>query len=313
MLGRLVNRTLTRLRPEHVWGDTLPLLRAADAVACNLECVIADRGRPQPGKTFTFRSDAANVRVLTAGQITAVSLANNHALDYGTDALLECLDVLDTHGIVHAGAGPTLEAAQHPAIFAAGETTVALIACTDNEPDWAAGPRQPGTFYVPIAVGDPRFAELCELVTAARPGADIVVVSVHWGPNWGYEPPAEHIDAAHALVDAGADVVFGHSAHVVRGVGVYRERPVLYSAGDFVDDYAVDPVERNDQSFMFMGEVEDGRLRSLTCIPTVIRNFHASLAAGAERADIERKMQRLCAALDTPVARTDRGLRLSVV
>lgn len=312
MLGRLVNRALTRVPPEHVWGETLPVLRGADAVVCNLECVIADGGRPQPGKTFTFRSNAAHAAILSAGNVAAVSLANNHALDYGTDAMLECLALLDARGIAHAGAGPTLDAAQRPAVFSAAGTTVALIACTDNEPGWAAGPHHPGVFYVPIEVRDHRFEALREIVSTARPGADVVIVSVHWGPNWGYEPPPEHVEAARVLIDAGADVIFGHSPHVFRGIGVYRERPVLYGAGDFVDDYAVDPGERNDQSFMYVCGVLDGRVRSLTLIPTIIRNFRAVRAAGAERAAIEWKMARLCKGLGTALQPAGEGLVLPI-
>lgn len=310
MLGRLVNRALARVPPEHPWGETLPILRSADAVVCNLECVLADRGRPQPGKTFTFRADAAHVGVLAAGHVTAVSLANNHALDYGPDALAECLEVLDAHGIAHAGAGRALDEAQRPALFDAGGTRMALIACTDNEPDWAAGPHRPGIYHVPIAVGDRRFAELCELVSAAQPDTDVVVVSVHWGPNWGYEPPVDHIDAARALIDAGAGVVFGHSPHVFRGIGMHRGRPVLFSAGDFVDDYAVDPVERNDQSFMFVVEYAAGGFESLMLIPTIIHDYQATLAAGVVRTEIEQKMQRLCAALGTALSSTAAGLTL---
>ncbi|HLE78643.1 MAG TPA: CapA family protein [bacterium] len=308
MLGRLVNRALARGPAESPWGDTLPLLRRADAVVCNLECVIADGGRPEPGKMFTFRSDAANVAVLTAGHVAAVSLANNHTLDYGADALLECVDVLDRHGIAHAGAGRTLEEAQRPATFVAGATTVAMVACTDNEPGWAAGPRRPGLFYVPFSGNDVRCDELCAVISSVRPDADVVVASLHWGPNWGYEPPREHVDAARRLIDAGADLVFGHSPHVFRGVGTHRGRAVLYSSGDFVDDYAVDPVERNDQSFLCVLEYAGGRPGTLRLVPTVVREFQARLAAGVERREIEQKLQRLCAALGTEVHLTPDGL-----
>jgi poly-gamma-glutamate synthesis protein (capsule biosynthesis protein) len=140
--------------------------------------------------------------------------------------------------------------------------------------------------------------DLVALVREIRPAVGVLIVSLHWGGNWGEDVPPDHVALAHALVEAGADVVFGHSAHIFRGVEVYRGQPVIYSAGDFVDDYAVDPVERNDQSFFFLLEVS-GRSRStLRLYPTVIEDFRVRLAAEEAR-PIAAKMQRLSAELGT--------------
>src|SRR6516225_9755814 len=117
MLGRLVNRHLASVPPEYPWGDTLSLLRSADALIINLECVMSDREEPWPEKIFTFRSDLKNVAVLTAAGVTAISLANNHAMDYGPEALQDCVDVLVRHGIRTMGAGSSIEAACRPADF----------------------------------------------------------------------------------------------------------------------------------------------------------------------------------------------------
>jgi len=116
MLGRLVNRHLASVPPEHPWGDTLSVLRSADALIVNLECVISNRGEPWPGKIFTFRSDLKNVAVLTAAGVTAVSLANNHSMDYGGGA----------RGL-HRRSGPTRNQADRSRFVT--ERTMVLAIC----------------------------------------------------------------------------------------------------------------------------------------------------------------------------------------
>lgn len=301
MLGRLVNERLRSAPPAYPWGDTLPVLAQADMRFANLECVLADGGTPLPGKVFHFRSDVRNAAALTAAGIDAVSLANNHVLDYGADAFRELLPALDRSGILHAGAGPDLEAARRPVIRRVGPAAVGLLAFTDNQPDWEAGPFRPGVYYVPVDERRPdeaRVRDLLALVGRTRARTDLLVVSAHWGGNWGADVPPAHRELGHALVDAGADVVFGHSAHIFRGVELYRGRPLIYSAGDFIDDYAVDPEERNDQSFIFRLEIGGGVPVRLQLHPTVITGFQARLAGRSSRR-IAVRMQELSAQLGT--------------
>jgi len=301
MLGRLVNEALKEMPPDYPWGNTLPLLRGADFRFCNLECAISDDGEPWSAspKEFHFRSDAKNVGVLLAAKMDAVSLANNHALDFGYDALLDMLEIFDRAGIAHAGAGRTLKDAERAAALEILGTKIGIIAFTDNEPGWEATSDTPGIFYVPVDLEDKRAKRLLELVKETKKRADLLIVSAHWGPNWGYQPPPKHVPFAHALSDAGADVVFGHSAHVFRGVEIYRSRPIVYCAGDFVDDYAVDLVERNDESFVFVLETGRRGVRGLRLYPARIESCQASLATGAAGRAIGEKMRRLCARFET--------------
>lgn len=300
MLGRDVNEALRRQPPEALWGDTLELFRGMDARVCNLECTISERGQPwRPmAKPFHFRSDAKNVAVLTAAGIHAVSLANNHALDFGAEALADTIGVLDAAGIAHAGAGADLAAALRPAVWTAAAARLSLLAFTDNEPEWAATSGAPGVCFVPVELGDPRAERFMGAVRAAKAASDLVIVAAHWGSNWGYRVPQEHRAFSRALVEAGADVVFGHSGHVCRGLEIDRGRPVLYCAGNFVDDYAVDPVERNDESFIFVVEFEAGRLRAVRLYPTMIEACRAR-RAGRRELCIAYRMQDLCEALGT--------------
>ncbi len=301
MLGRLVNEVLKGMPADYPWGDTLPVFHHADVRLCNLECVLSDQGTPWSAtpKVFHFRSDAKNIATLTAARIDAVSLANNHVLDFGYEALFQMLSLLRAAGIHYAGAGSTLSEASAAAIWEVKGQKIGLIAFTDNEPAWEATVQRPGVFYVPIRLQDKRAEHLLELVKKTRERVDLLLVSAHWGPNQGYTPPAEHIPFAHALIDAGADVIFGHSGHVVRGIEIYKHKPILYCTGDFIDDYAVDAVERNDQGFIFLVEADRHHLSRLLLYPTVITHDQANLARNTERKEIMATMQRLCTELKT--------------
>lgn len=304
MLGRLVADELGRRPPEYPWGDTLPLLRRADALVGNLEFVLADDGAPWPGKTFHFRADSRVVSSLEAAGFALVSVANNHVLDFGPDAALQSLATLAQRGIRFAGAGANADAARKPAVVRRNGLTIAMLAFTDNEPDWEAGLESTGVHHVPVDLHDPRAAGLFAAIARERDVADLIIVSAHWGGNWGVDVPRSHRSFARALVDAGADVVFGHSPHIVRGVEVFRGRPILYGAGDFVDDYAVDPVERNDRSFVFVLRTADAVPIELRLHPTEIVDFQARLA-GRYAAEIADDMASRCAALGTRAAWDD--------
>ena len=314
MLGRLVNQALKVMRAEYPWGNTLDVFRSADARFCNLECAISDRGaRWSPDtKAFHFRSDARNVEVLKRAGIDAVSLANNHVLDFDGTALRDTLDILGRNRIHHAGAGCDAAGAEAPAVFRIGDKTAAFFAFTDNEPGWKAAEGKPGIHFLPADLDDRDVKRFRLLVGRTREKKDLVVVSAHWGPNWGREVPEEHVALAHCLVDSGADVVFGHSAHICRAVEFYRGRPILYSTGDFVDDYAVDPSERNDESFLFLVELGDTGETRVVLYPTTIREFQANLAEGERARSIAETMQRLCNSWNTASSWHPGELRLTL-
>jgi poly-gamma-glutamate capsule biosynthesis protein CapA/YwtB (metallophosphatase superfamily) len=312
MLGRLVNQMLRVKPPTYPWGDTLPLFREADVRLCNLECVISDRGTPWSAtpKVFHFRSDAKNVAVLNAAQIDAVSLANNHALDFSYEGLFDMLRHLEQAGIRFAGAGATSKEASAPIIWEVQGRKLGFIAFTDNEPGWAASEEQPGVWYVPMRVRGRQAQYLFEVVQQTKAEVAYLIVSAHWGSNWGYTPPSEHRLFARALIDRGADIIFGHSSHVVRGIEVYQNRPIIYGAGDFIDDYAVDEVERNDQSFLFTIELNGTTLSRLLLYPTVIRDFQARRAKNSECHAMATHMQRLCKQLNTTMTWDEKKERL---
>ncbi len=303
MLGRLVNELLKWAPSNYPWGDTLSILRSADMRICNLECALTDYGQPwsQTPKIFHFRSDEKNVTTLVNPPINMVALANNHVLDYGYEGLARTTKVLTDAQIVFAGAGASYLDASTVGEYVANGVTVGMIAVTDNEPSWEATEMSPGVFYVPVDIADTRAKRLFELITLTRDDVDILIISTHWGPNWGYNPLPEHVNFAHALIDAGVDIVYGHSPHIFRGIELYKDKPILYSTGDFIDDYAVDELERNDESFIFMLDLMPNptRLNSITLFPTLIADFQAQLAPSSRVDGIVTKMQELCLSLGT--------------
>jgi poly-gamma-glutamate capsule biosynthesis protein CapA/YwtB (metallophosphatase superfamily) len=299
MLGRGVNEALRAARPEQPWGDTLPLFLSADLRVINLECAITEHKRPwsRTPKVFHFRADPPAVEVLRAARVDACSLANNHTLDFEEHGLLDTLAHLEAAGIRYAGAGRDPEEAARPVLLEGG---VALVAFTDNEPPFAAGPDKPGTNYLPVSTGPAVLRRVEETIAAAREaGAETVVFSNHWGPNMVRRPPDAFRRFARAVVDLGADVYYGHSAHVFQGVEVYRGKPILYDTGDFIDDYAVDPDLRNDRSLLFGVSVEGGELRRLELFPVVLPYARAVLAEGAEREAILDRMASLSGEMGT--------------
>ena len=272
------------------WGDALPLLDdlAPDARIVNLETSVTARGTPAPGKHIHYRMHPANVGCLSAARLDICSLANNHVLDFGPDGLADTLDALASEGLVTTGAGVNLEDARLPVV--SGPAVVAACADTGSgvPPGWAAANDRPGVEVLPdlgAAIAD----ALAARATAAAHPTAIVVVSIHWGPNWGYDVPAEHVEFAHRLIDAGVHVVHGHSAHHPLPIEIYRGRLILYGCGDLIDDYeGISGHEqyRDDLRLLYLPTIDltEGRLTALRMAPMQARQLRLR---HADRPDTE--------------------------
>lgn len=308
MLGRGVDESVIRnpaSSPAAIWGDVLPVMQAADYRLINLECVISARGRPwhPVTKAFHFRAHPRAIEFLQAAKIDCVTLANNHVLDYGAEAMLDCLTLLDRAGIGRCGAGSNLKEASAPAWLHSPQGRLAVVAVTDNEPDWEAGPETPGVHFMAYnhhGLCDPYRSRLLEVLAQARRQADFVIVSAHVGPNWG-APSAAMRRVAQEIILLGADCYWGHSNHTPQGIELFQGRVILYSTGDFIDDYAVDPEERNDLSFLFTVDVEQSRATQVRLYPVQIENFCVRLARGEEAALVSGRMRAKCAVFGTMV------------
>ena len=308
MLGRLVDQYVVQnlsLPPETVWGDVLPLLLSADVRLGNLECVISDKGKKwNPlSKPFHFRASPRAIEILRAASFDCVALANNHVLDYGPEALLDCLDRLRQADFPYTGAGTILKEALTPAFLQLPNFNLAVLALTDNEPKWEATLSKPGINYVAYNEGglrSPYRERIAKAIQQARQQAQLVMVSAHIGPNWG--APSRAIQAlAHQLLDLGVDVYWGHSNHTPQGIEIVGKKVILYSTGDFVDDYAVDAVERNDLSFLFGVEMNSRQIQRIYLHPLRIENFQVRQARGSDVAFLQKSMKAKCTAFGSNV------------
>jgi poly-gamma-glutamate synthesis protein (capsule biosynthesis protein) len=320
MLGRSVDDHWRGRDPAGVWDGLADRLDALDGLVCNLECTVSDRGERRPGRTYYFRADPdwAVPALQTAG-VSVASLANNHLLDFGPVALADTRSHLDRAGIAHAGAGPDRETALEPATVDVGELTLGVLALTDQARSYAAGESASGTASLGLDHRLPGTRRVVDraLLGIQEAGADLVVASLHWGPNWVVRPASQQRAFARWLVDRGVDVVHGHSAHVLQGVEVYRGRPVVYDAGDFVDDYVTKPRLHNKWSALFDLEVRGGRLHALYADPVVIHDetVHPAdpdLVPGSDRAAawVRDRLRTLSAPFGTTVERDGRGVRV---
>ncbi|MEJ2321489.1 MAG: CapA family protein [Gammaproteobacteria bacterium] len=308
----------------YVWGDALGILdaRKPDARIINLETAITDAGEPWPRKGIHYRMHPANSGLLQAAGIDCCVLANNHVLDWGYDGLGETLQTLERAGIRHAGAGPDAATAAAPAIIPlpAGRRLLvfALAFPTSGVPHaWRARADRPGVNLVMNPGKDTADAIARHIAAQKRPG-DIVVASIHWGGNWGYEIAQEQRQFAHALIDAGAvDVVHGHSSHHPVGIEVYRDKLVLYGCGDLLNDY--EGIEehgryRGDLSLMYFPVLspQDGRLLRLEMHAMQIRKLRLNTASQGDTRLLQEILDGQGANLGTGVDwRGENRLRLS--
>ena len=288
MLGRGVAEVLQRQPPESlVDPELVEITRGADLFVLNLECCISERCEPAP-KTFTFQAPPAAVETLLHLGVDGVTLANNHALDCGIDALLECFEHLRAAGIAWAGAGENVEQARTPTVVGG----LPVFAFADHQSSFAAGPDRAG-----IAYADPT-ADVPDWI---REGARDALVCPHWGPNMTPSPLPYVRSAARTLRDAGATLVAGTSAHVFQCV----EANVLYDLGDFLDDYRVHRRLRNDHGLLFLVELEPDGPRRIEAVPLKLEYAYTRLARGSEAEWIRQRFRSACSELGTEVLDED--------
>lgn len=276
---------------RYVWGDALAELerQAPDARIINLETAVSDAPDWWRAKAIHYRMHPENVRLLLEAGIDVCILGNNHVLDWGLAGLRETVEVLAGQGIRVVGAGLDAAAAAEPAVVPAEGGRLLVHAWgtpgAGVPAEWAAGPDRPGVNVLTLGPG--AADRVAEHVLRDRRDGDRIVVSVHWGPNWGYEVPDEQRRFAHRVIDAGAaDLVFGHSSHHPKGMEVYRNRLILYGAGDFLNDYegiGGRSEYRGELTLMYFPELApSGRLIALVMTPMRIRRFRLERAARDE-------------------------------
>jgi poly-gamma-glutamate capsule biosynthesis protein CapA/YwtB (metallophosphatase superfamily) len=300
------------IAPSYIWGAALQELQHSrpDARIINLETSIT-RSDDYVAKGINYRMSPENAACLVAASINCCVLANNHVCDWGRVGLLETLATLEGRQIKTAGAGRAIGEATAPAVlelYGKGRVLVfSFASATSGVPaDWAATPDTAGVNLLPD-LSPTTVATIAGQVAEVRRPHDVIVVSIHWGPNWGYEIPDEQLRFAHALIDnAPVSVVYGHSSHHAKAIEVYRNRLVLYGCGDFLNDYegiAGHEGYRGDLALMYIGDFDpgSGALVALNLVPLQIRRFRlirpSSDDAGWLRQKLDHESRKLGAAV----------------
>ena len=287
-LAERVNGEIARPVPfAWPWGEALSVLDdlAPDVRLINLETAVTAADDFAPGKAVHYRMNPTNAGCLTAVRPDVCVLANNHVLDFGPGGLAETLRTLSGFGVQYVGAGHDVEEAHRAAVsdVAAGRvlTVAAGLKSSGVPPHWAAREDRPGVAYIGD-LSDHSAVQLADRVMASKQAGDVTVVSLHWGSNWGYDVDDDQVGFAHRLIEAGVDVVYGHSSHHPRPIEVYRGRLILYGCGDLVNDYeGIQPYRafRDELRLLYFASLDpDGALTGLRMVPMRVRRMRLERA-----------------------------------
>ncbi len=227
--ARGAGRQIAKHGPDYPFADTKDIIRSADLAFCNLECTLSRRGLPQR-RRLLFRADPSLAHALKRNGFDVASLANNHTLDFGRDALLDTVDAIDKAGMTSVGAGADRDDATKLRIVKRKGLRIGFLAFTDI----------PSCGVVRLdnkpTVAGVNADEIGGIVSRAKKHCDVLVVSFHWGIEYMKKPTMRQKMLAHKVIDSGADVVLGHHPHVLQTVEEYKSKPIIYSMGGFVWD-----------------------------------------------------------------------------
>lgn len=287
-----------------------PMFRVADLTLAHLGTCVStegdyiDKGGRQPNY---YRCLPQMLEVLAVGGIRCLATGNDHAMDFGPQALVQQIDVLDACGFLHFGSGRRRSEAAMPQYVRANETTVAFIGCTTEMSCMAASEEAPGVHHVPVAE---LASVLAGSIAVARAHADLVIVSPRWGTNQEEPPSPELRDAARRLIDLGADAILGHSGQMLQGIEMHAGRPIVYGMGTLLFDRVT--VNRNKESALFGLEwTETGACR-LSVLPLSLGSGFTQRAVGEASRCILERLRAASLDLDplSPVKFEGIGLRL---
>lgn len=306
MLDRGIARLAESLGPDYPFEACRDILTGADLAVCNLESAPATGGSQVAGKGIWFRATPGAAAALARAGFDLVSLANNHALDYGRSAFLESLSILDGLGIAYCGGGRDAAGARAPAVLERRGLRVAFLGYSEfAELYWTAdrfsfdaGEGRPGVAplrrpYGVLSLSSVKRANghLDEDIARARQAADVVVASVHWGPEYTNEPDRFQQLAGQALLDAGADLVLGHHPHAIQGLCGSGRALVAFSLGNFVFDQKRDVTT---ESMVLLLELSRKGVFSWEVLPVRIVGGQPRPAPGtADGEEISAKVRRL--------------------
>jgi poly-gamma-glutamate capsule biosynthesis protein CapA/YwtB (metallophosphatase superfamily) len=308
VLARRMNAFVEDEGPAAPLEGVREVLAGADVAVVNLECILAARGEPADKgerNPYYFRGRPELARVLTTAGVDVASLANNHAGDYGPDAVVEGVSILRRAGIDPVGAGEDLDGAMAPVFRRIGDTVVAFIGMDMTLRSSAAQPARPGVNYASERDPGAVVRRVTEQVRRARRYANLVFLVTHWGPNGAEEPGQAHRRLARRLVqEAGIDGLLGSSAHQLQGMEVIEGRPIIYDAGNVLFDYGSD--DWTHKTAIFVLHLDRGGVRWVEAVPVRMQSNRSRLANADEAEEIVRRLEDLSGRLGTALF-TDGG------
>lgn len=291
---------------DYIWGDAIAILEQInpDLRLINLETSVTQSDDYWPHKGVNYRMHPGNISSLTVAHIDCCSLANNHVLDWGYAGLLETLEILEKAHIKTAGAGRDRQAAEAPAVVSLPGKGRVIVYSLGSETSgipsrWAASSDRPGVNLLPD-LSKQTVKRIGARIRSIKQPQDIVVASIHWGSNWGYEISQTEREFAHNLIDqASVDLIHGHSSHHVKGLEVYNGKLILYGCGDLINDYeGIRGYEdfRDDLSLLYFATLDPltGKLCALRMVPTQIKRFQLHRATMTNARWLAATLDREC-------------------
>jgi poly-gamma-glutamate synthesis protein (capsule biosynthesis protein) len=264
MLGGRTGPFLEQHGPDYPFKNVMPDLSRADLVVGNLESPISTRGKAVENKKFTLRAAPIAAEALRSAGIRVVSLANNHAMDFGPLALQDTLEALTANNVLFTGAGMNLDDARAPAIVKVKGKTLAFLSYSLTFPlEFFASSGRPGT-----APGYDEFVKAD--IEKARPLADLVVVSFHWGAELMISAKDYQVELGRKAIDWGADLVLGHHPHVLQDLELYKGRLIVYSLGNFVFG---SESNRTNWSIILLLTFRGNTLTAAEAVPIDVNNY----------------------------------------
>ena len=314
-----------RAEPDSIFDLIRGEIKEADLAFCQIETTYSERGSPNPLARIPFRASPANVAAIARAGFNVASFASNHCMDWGEQAFADTLANLNASGVKTFGAGGNIAAARKPLVIEHNGNRLGWLAyCSILHSKFWADSKRPGaaparahTLYEPLEAFQPGtpartlsfpydedLENMCEDIRLLREDVDIVLVSMHWGIHFKEGEIARYqVSYAHRAIDAGADVIIGHHAHILKPAEIYREKPIFYSLCNFAFDQRYSPEAWNDperaerrlhlnptwtldpefQTYPFPKDsrksilvkiaCEDRRIMRVSCVPLMINQY----------------------------------------
>lgn len=302
MFSGSAGRLVSSRGPKAPFTSTKKILSGADVTVGNLETALSRRGAAVPGKTFTFRGTPRAAKGLKWAGFDFLSLANNHARDYGSTALKDTVRTLDSAGIAHAGAGKNRKAAWKPAIIERNGATIAFLAFSQIGPsNFSATSSRAGTAYTMNR------SAVNKAIKKASKQADYVIVSFHWGVEKDFSANARQVADGRAAIRSGADLVLSHHPHVIQGVEFYKKGLIAYSLGNFV--FSPGSAQGRDSMILRLTLSPKG-VSKVSAVPVRINSGRPVVQKGASAQRIVRIVKRTSKARGTRVTRSGNVAKL---